>query len=924
VKKKATSSAPAADLLVLCSERPRADAIRGVLEPPYAVQCRPLGVPLAGRLPDLVLLVAREDAEFELLESLSRRYPQTDLLVLIEGGIASLGARATAAGATAWLPLTAAPEDVCQVVDRLVERRRRAAQTAADWSRRVARLESSPIGLLELRDGRLAYVNDHLLRSLGYRREEVLGQQPADLDLVVEADRERLHAAIEQRMAGIEQSAPAVYQFKTRSGETYVAELRSRRVETPDGYVIEASVRDVTLETRLTQLQRLVIRLGAQILGESDIESILQLVLDAITQYSGFRRAVLSLYDLSVPIPMDGEVRKILTSGLTEAEREALLRQPPILPAERRLAFSERYQLGPAYYIPHDDTPWTAERGISGSVSLDGWDVNDFLFLPLRGTGGIIGSISVDDPIDRSVPTVASIEPVAALANYAALAVERVFKILQLQKRKDQLHGLSEFGVRVAHVADARTLCQLAVQHVRDMDYGVCSIYLADGARLIQEAVASDPAFSPDEVPREGARGQIGGPGATRWAFSHAAALVIPDVRDDDRFAGPGGRIRSFMAIPILGRKGPLGVVDVASDRLAAFGEQDVQVISALAAQLSAAISDLRRRDSLARIYAFGQRLAAASILDQIVTGTLDFLAEQFDFEMSSILLSSEDGGLSIAGIRGPYVDSDLRAGASFSIERGVVGWVAQHQHPLLLPDVHEDARYYEGFSGTRSELAVPVLFGGGLLGVINVESQRPAFFDDEDRQLLEAIANHLAIAMSNLASQETLREQAIRDPLTGLYNRHYFNSIISTEFSRADRYERPLSLMMLDIDGFRMVNNRFGHLRGDEVLCAVARMIERSVRASDRVIRYGGDEFLVLMPETDGRGDAKVVASRLQTRIKEVSRETQIGERAIDLSIGLYIREPRDPASLEAILDEVDRRMYAEKRRKTANGDSD
>jgi diguanylate cyclase (GGDEF)-like protein len=238
------------------------------------------------------------------------------------------------------------------------------------------------------------------------------------------------------------------------------------------------------------------------------------------------------------------------------------------------------------------------------------------------------------------------------------------------------------------------------------------------------------------------------------------------------------------------------------------------------------------------------------------------------------------------------------------------------------VPNVKDDPRYVEGFSGTRSELVVPILFSGNLLGIINVESQQLHFFDDEDRQLLEVVANHLAIALSNLASQDVLREQAIRDPLTGLFNRHYFNSIIASELSRVDRYNRPISLMMIDIDGFRSVNNEFGHLKGDEVLREIARMLERSVRGADRIIRYGGDEFVILMPETDGRGDVGVVAERLRARIKQIPDQTGIKGRAIDLSIGVYTREPHEERSLEAILEEVDRRMYVEKRAKRADDD--
>jgi diguanylate cyclase (GGDEF)-like protein/PAS domain S-box-containing protein len=916
-------------LLLICDDPACSAALVALLDSTsysYSTRARPVSGRTAVERPtDLVLFVLRADngGDLENLGEWTETHPEVDVLALIEGGSAAAGARSVAAGAAAWVSLTIDPSDLCGVIDRVVARSRQATRFASEHRRFRDLLENAPIGVFELRGGRVSYVNEHLLQSLGYERGELIGEPPEKLEPVVREERFRMHKAVEERLRGIERSEPNVYHLATKSGGTYVAEVRSRVIETPDGRIVEGTIRDITLETRLAQLQRVVIELGEVILGESDIDRILQLALDTVTEYSGFRRAVLSLYDLSIPVPFDGDVYTTLTSGLTPEERDALLAEPPIPASERKLVFSDRYRLGSAYYIPHDDTPWSVERGIAGSVSVEGWHIDDFLFIPLRGTTGIIGSISVDDPVDRSAPTIASIEPVAALANFAALAVERVFKLRQLQKQKERLHGLSEFGGQLARVSDVRTLCELAVQRVHtDMNYSVCSICIADGQRLVQEAVAAKDLFPADEIPRKGAKVHIDGPGITRWAFRNSQSVLVSNVLEDERYDGTKNTIRSFMAVPIAGRKGAIGVVDVASERIAAFDEQDLEVVSALASQISTAISALRRRDALGRIYSFGQRLATALTRDQAITGTLDFLAEQFDFELSAILLTGEDGLLSVAGLRGPYHDGGIEVGTNLPLGSGIVGWVAENRHPLVVPDVQDDSRYFKAFSGTRSELAVPVLFGGNLLGIVNVESQQAGFFDDEDRQLLEVIANHLAIALSNLASQEVLRERAIRDPLTGLFNRHYFNSIIASELSRVDRYDRPMSLMMIDIDGFRTVNNKFGHLRGDEVLREIARMLERSVRAADRVIRYGGDEFLVLMPETDGKRDAAVVVDRLHKRIKEIPEQTGIKGHTIDLSIGLYTREAHEKRSLEAILEEVDRRMYADKRTKRVDDD--
>ena len=554
-------------------------------------------------------------------------------------------------------------------------------------------------------------------------------------------------------------------------------------------------------------------------------------------------------------------------------------------------------------------------------MAVEGWHPDDHLFIPLRGAGGIIGSISVDDPIDQSAPTIASIEPVAFLANFAAFAVERVFKLRQMQRQADQLHELAALGAKLARVNNERSLCEIAAKRIQEsMDYDVCGIYLLDGVRFVHEAVAARDGFPQTEIPEKGARVIAEGPGVNRWVLQHGEPAFIPDVSKDPLYDGTCETIRSYIAIPIHGRKGTIGVIYTACQRLAAFGDQDLGILSAVASHLATALSALRRRNALNRIFAFGQHLAVASTESQAITRTQDFLVEQFDFLLSSILMLQEDGALRVDAVGGAYSETPIRKGWKTTEDSGVVGWVARNKQSTMVVDVSKDDRYFEAFPDTNSELAVPILFNNNLMGVINIESPQVGFFDDEDRRLIEVVANHLAIALSNISSQADLREQAVRDPLTGLFNRHYFNSIIASELSRSDRYERPLSLMMVDVDGFRVINNKLGHLQGDEVLKNVARMLEKNVRDADCVIRYGGDEFLIFMPETNGQGDAQLVADRLRQEIGSVLEGTGADELGLSLglSIGIYSRRPRESKTLEEILEEVDQRMYADKRAKS------
>jgi diguanylate cyclase (GGDEF)-like protein len=546
---------------------------------------------------------------------------------------------------------------------------------------------------------------------------------------------------------------------------------------------------------------------------------------------------------------------------------------------------------------------------------MEGWHVDDFLFIPLRGTAGIVGCISVDDPVDPSAPTLASIEPIAHLASFAALAVERVYKLIQLRAQNERLHGLSRFGDQIAEIQSATELCDAAaLRACDDMGYDYCAVWLREGDSLVLGGTAAGKAFGHDKTPARGTRGPVEGEGLTRWVVRYLEAVVVDDVSLDPRYRGSRASVRSMAAIPLRGRKGVRGVLDVESERLAAFGEQDLAALSSVVSQLSLALSALERRDVLSRIYAFGQRVSEAISVDQIVASTLDFLAEQFSYPLASIFLHGRDGALSVAGLRGPYSERGVDAGWTLPSGAGIVSWVARNKRFALVNDVTSDPRYFEALPGMRSEIAVPLLFAETLVGILNVESPQPSFFDDEDRVLLEVVANHLATALANLSSQESLREQAIRDPLTGLFNRHYFNSIIAPELSRSDRYARPFSVMMIDVDNFRAVNNRFGHLKGDEVLQETSRLLLDQVRSSDRVIRYGGDEFLIFMPETE-EGEAALVASRLREQMAHLPRRTGVGEIPMGLSIGTYTRQPREKWTLEAILEEADRRLYADKR---------
>jgi diguanylate cyclase (GGDEF)-like protein len=314
-----------------------------------------------------------------------------------------------------------------------------------------------------------------------------------------------------------------------------------------------------------------------------------------------------------------------------------------------------------------------------------------------------------------------------------------------------------------------------------------------------------------------------------------------------------------------------------------------------------------------------GKALTSTLQLDQVLRTIMEKINEVLRPDTWSLLLMDIEKNelfFQIATGKGAEALRDVR----IKVGQGLAGWVAKTGTAVVVPDTTKDSRFFGQVDAktkmeTQSVVAVPVRFRDQCLGVIELVNciDPVTGFSQRDLALLEALADYAAIAIENARHVQRIHELTITDDCTSLYNARHLNFMLDTEIYRSHRYAFEFSLIFIDLDHFKNVNDTYGHLAGSKLLSEIGEAVKERCRMIDMAFRYGGDEFVVLLPQTS-KENALSVAHRVHKLIRETVWLKDSGINVnITASVGVasYPTDSRTKAELLHLADEA---MYAVK----------
>ena len=395
---------------------------------------------------------------------------------------------------------------------------------------------------------------------------------------------------------------------------------------------------------------------------------------------------------------------------------------------------------------------------------------------------------------------------------------------------------------------------------------------------------------------------------------------------------------RSCITLPLIANEQKLGAALIAFNTKHHFTQDEIDLSRQASRQIALAVLKAQLLDEAEKRVKESETLRKASAaivatLDQgeAVERILEELNWVVPYDSASVLLRRDDQ-MEIVGGRG-FPDSGEVIGISFPLIGTPNAIVVEQGKPYIIGDAPEryDAFKKPPHNHIRGWMGIPLFVKGEIIGMLALDSRKPDSFNNDHARLASLFADQVAIALENSRLFEETQRLAIHDSLTGLYNRRYFMELATKQFEHARRYQHPLTVIMLDIDHFKKVNDTFGHQVGDQVLQTVAKLCKNGLRSSDLIGRYGGEEFVITLPETPIQKPPDTirqqkslppvlepgisVSERLRKSIEPKIFHLEKTDISVTISLGLAEMGP-SCSTVENLIDQADLAMLEAKHR--------
>ncbi len=534
--------------------------------------------------------------------------------------------------------------------------------------------------------------------------------------------------------------------------------------------------------------------------------------------------------------------------------------------------------------------------------------------ISLQAKERVFGSLLLGTPDSRRFAP-AELRLLLALGHQIGMAVENSYLIQQTARRSEELHILNEIGRVLSSTLKTDVLFEKIVSEMRRL-FDTSNCYIASYDARRDEIRFELEVVDGVRLPK---RSRPAGNHLTEYILrTGQPVLVRENFVEEVRKLGvePLQQTGCFCGVPLLLYDRAIGVMGVHSAQERTFDEGHLELMRILASQASIAIENARL---------FGQEQARSrqlTLLNNVSRHAITTL--HADEMLRKIVEEAEEGlhydhiGIGVLDYANKEVVILAEAGTRrealhrrIPLGEGLLGQVARSGQMRIVRDTEAAGPGVEPpvLAGSTAAAALPILYAEQLLGVFYVEHSSPCDFSEEEILLLRTLADLVAGALHNALTFQKAQEQAITDGLTGVKTHRFFMEALSAEWKRSTRAGRPFSLVLMDLDRFKFVNDFYGHLEGDQVLQRVGHILEQNCRRSDVVSRYGGDEFVILMPETNIE-QARQLASKLRAWI---AADPLLREKNITASFGIA-SFPIHGSTPQELIQVADASMYLSK----------